>query len=210
MRGELFFKIPNDLEVMAKLVEAIPSHWSWVDGQLRAPKCLIDVGEVEESTGFAVMRFHSIRPTIIGRYDEDKRRNKDPNLFAIMLEQKLPGFIMFDEAGYETPEITLELVKRIAAGFLRKGYRGGLHFYSGCYDNSKYNNPAKCSMIFEVWNGGSFSKSGETGMQPARVKIGWESKYCGKEEHIASIVSVCRSLNLCEYIPVPSLTREIR
>ena len=200
MRGELFFEIPDDQEVMAKLVEAVPSNWSWVDGGLHAPKILIASGQVEENTGFAVERFHSIHPTIVGSYDRNEGKRGKPNLFAIMVEQKLPGFIRFDEAGYDAHIVTLELAKRVAVGFLRKGYRGGLHFYRGCYDNSKYDNPARCGIIFEPWHGAPMRRE-EAGAQPARVKLEWESRYYGKEEDITPIVAVCRSLNLHEYAP---------
>lgn len=208
MKGELFFEIPDDQEVMVKLVEAIPPNWSWVDGSLHAPKNLVSSGAVQENTGFAVERFHSIHPTIIGSYDRSEGKREKPDLFAIMVEQKLPGFINFDEAGYDAHIVTLELAKRVAVGFLRKGYRGCLCFYRGCYDNSKYANPARCSMIFDSWHGTPISRE-EAGAQPARVKLEWEGRYYGKEEDIAPIVAVCRSLSLREYVPMaPTEGRE--
>lgn len=201
MRGELFFEIPDDQEVVVKLVEAVPSNWSWVDGGLHAPKVLVASGQVEENTGFAVERFYSINPTIIGNYDRNEwGKQEKPNLFAIMVEQKLPGFITFNEAGYDEHNIIFELAKRIAIGFLRKGYRGRLRFYQGCYNNKKYDNPARCEMIFKPWHGAPIYRE-EAGPQPARVKLEWESCYYGKEEDIAPIVAVCRSLNLREYVP---------
>lgn len=201
MRGELFFKIPDDQEVMVKLVEAVPANWSWVDGALDAPKNLVASGQVEENTGFVLRRFHSIQPTIIGSYDRNKGEWGNPDLFAIMVERKLPGFISFNEAGYNSCIVTLELAKRIAVGFLRQGYCGGLHFYSGCCDNNKYDNPARCSLIFEPWDGVKEMCREEAGPQPARVKLEWDSQYYGKEEDIAPIVAVCRSLNLHQYVP---------
>lgn len=204
MRGELFFEIPDDQEVMVKLIEAVPPNWSWVDGGLHAPKTLVASGQVEKNTGFAVERFHNINPTIIGSYNQNEGKRGKPNLFAIMVEQKLPGFIKFDEAGYDTHHIvTLELAKRIAVGFLRKDYRGSFRFFKGCYNNSKYDNPARCEMIFEPWHGAPVYRE-EAGSQPARVKLEWESRYYGKEDDIAPIVAVCRSLNFREYVPTTS------
>jgi hypothetical protein len=203
MSGKLLFEIPDDQEIMAKLVEAVPSNWSWVDGWLYASDAIIASRQVEEHTGFDLQRFHSINPTITGSYDGDKGKRRKPNLLAIIVDQKLPGFIKFDEAGYGADIVTLELAKRIAISFLRKGYRGGLHFYSGCYDNSKYSNPARCSLIFEPWDGAPIERE-EAGAQPARVKLEWESRYRGKEETIAPIVAVCRAFNLCEYTPAAS------
>jgi len=202
MNGQLFFEIPNNQEVMAKLIEAIPSTWSWVDGCLFAPEQFIKSGSALENTGFAIQRFHSIHPTIIGRHDRKKGTTDKPDFFAIMVEQKLPGFVSFDESGYEAP-ITLDLAKRIAIGFLLKGYRGHLSFYKDCYRNSKYDNPARCGMILESWKGGSLDNT-EAGKQPARVKLEWEGRYYGKKEDIEPIVAVCRSFNLREYKPVPT------
>lgn len=195
-KGTLFFEIPNDQETMVKLVEAVPDNWAWVDGGLFAPKDLIALGQVEENTGFVVERFHSIHPTIIGSYDENERRSRKPDLFAIMVEQKLPGFIIFNEAGYDAGVVTLELTKRLAVGFLRKGYRGGLHFYKDCYDNHKYENPARCDLVLQ--SGDSIFR-GEQGPQPARARLEWNVCYGGREEDIASIAAVCRSLGLREY-----------
>ncbi len=202
MKSNLFFEIPDNQEVMAKLVEAVPSDWAWLDGGLRALNTLISSGEVEENTGFALERFHTIRPTIVGSYDQSNGKRRIPNLFAIMVEQKLPGFINFNEAGYESRIITLDLAKQIAAGFLRKGYRGSLHFFKDCYNNNKYDNSARCELIFSPWRAPR-GWSEEAGPQPARVMLEWESRYGGgEEEDIAPIAGVCRSLNLREYIPV--------
>ncbi|HDY73440.1 MAG TPA: hypothetical protein ENH86_02610 [Candidatus Jorgensenbacteria bacterium] len=115
-----------------------------------------------------------------------------------MVDQKLPGFIFFDEAGYRTPIISTELAKRITVGFLQKGYRGGLRFFKDCYGNCKFDNPARCDIASKPWHGGPASYE-EGGPQPARIKIEWEGKYGGEEEDIAPIVTVCRSLNLREY-----------
>ncbi|MFA6588156.1 MAG: hypothetical protein WCT08_03740 [Patescibacteria group bacterium] len=201
MYQALFFEIKNDVEVMAKLVEAVPDNWSWVDGCLYAPQHLIDSGMVQQDTGFTLARFHSINPTIVGAYEEHNGKRKKPNLFAMMVEQKLPGFISYDEAGFEDNPITLKLTKTITIGFLRKGYRGDLCFYCGYYDNSKYDNPARCSLIFEPWNGPPIMGK-EAGPQPARIQLEWNSRYPGTEENIVPIAAVCRSLNLKEYTPV--------
>ena len=204
MRGTLFFEIPDDdQEIMVKLVEAIPSNWSWVDGDLHAPEMLIVSGQVEEHTGFAVRRFHRNNPTIVGSYNQDERKQRNPDLFAIMVDQKLPGFIFFDEAGYETP-ITFKLTKHIVVGFLQKGYRGGLRFFKDCYGNSKFDNPARCDIAFKPWHGGSASYE-EGGPQPARIKIEWDSRYNGREEDVTPIIAVCRSFNLREYAPAVPL-----
>lgn len=199
MGDRLFFEIPEDPEVMVILVRAVPSNWSWVDGGLYAPQDSIVSGAAKEDTGFAVKRFFSIRPTIVGGYSKKGKRSK-PDLFAIMVKQKLPGFVHFEEAGFDKDEVTLETAKQIAVGFLKKGYRGCLCFYKDYYNNSKYNNPAYCDMTLEPWHG----TGEEVGLQPARMKLEWDDRYSGKEEDIATIVTVCYSLGLRKYVPAPA------
>lgn len=195
MRRELFFEIPDDESIMAQLVQAIPENWSWVDGQLHAPLALIATKRAQADTGFSIDRFHSIHPTIIGSTGPNATKNK-PNLFAIMVEQKLPGFVSFHEAGFDANMITLENAKRIAVGFLRKGYRGELSFYKGCRGDNKYDNEARCSFAFESWHGAPCCDD-EAGEQPARTHLEWDSG----DENVALIAAVCWSLGLREYLP---------
>ncbi len=204
MESELFFEIPDDQEVMVKLIEAMSLEWHWVDGGLHAPESLITSGQADGDTGFMVERFHSIHPTIVGSFVDGGKRKK-PNLFAIMVEQKLPGFIRFDEAGYDADVVTLELAKRIATGFLRRGYRGRLLFFRNCHNNNKYDNSARCEMNFEPWHGAPVCGR-EAGPQPARVKVEWNGRYRDSEEEVAPIVAVCRSLGLREYVPQATAT----
>lgn len=149
MRGERFFEIRNNRDLRANLVEAIPSNWEWVDGSLVAPSEFIAWGQVSEDTGFVLGNFLGFKPTIVGSYDRGTTRRSKPDLFAIMVEQKLPGFVSFDEAGKDASIITFELSKRLAIGFLKKGYRGSLRFYKGHHHDNKYHNPAQCNMRFE-------------------------------------------------------------
>ena len=197
-----FFEIPDDDEVKVKLVEAIPDNWSFLDGQLNAPKSAINAGLVQEDTGFAVARFHSIKPTIIGRYDQKVQGRVEPNLFAIMVDGKLPGFVSFDEAGLEARskgDIKMALSKRIVIGFIRKGYLGGLHFYSDCISNNKYYNPARCDMAFQPWDAGPLY-DGECGPQPARIKLSWADTSRGQID-IDPLRGICLSLGLRQYEP---------
>lgn len=186
---------------MAKVVEAVPSHWACIDGKLEAPKYLIDRGRVVENTGFAVERFHTIHPTIIGRYDPNTGENEMPDLYAIMVEKKLPGFIMFKEAGYGCYVVTFDLAERIAVGFLRKGYRGRLYFRSRCVDDTATHNPGRCDIAFEPWDGAKFLGI-ESGPQPARIRLEWDDTYGGKMKTVGPIMAACQSLNLREYVPV--------
>jgi hypothetical protein len=185
---------------MGKLVDAVPNTWSWVDGYLAAPNALIASGQVARHTGFAIQRFHSVNPTIVGEYNS-KHEWQAPDLLAVMLEQILPAFVSFDEGDL----ITLDLAKRFIMGFLLRGYRGSASFSAGCYDNDRFNNPARCSFAFEPWNGPPICGE-EAGPQPARVKLEWDARYGGSEKSIAPIVAACRALQLHEYTPTQTRT----
>lgn len=198
MSGKQFFEIPDDLELMTKLVEVIPSSWAWVDGILKAPRELIESGKALADTGFAIQRFHSIGPTIRGLWQEGKEQQAD--LYGIIAERKLPGFVRFDEAGYES-DISLELAKKIAIAYLRMGYRGSLFFYRDCCNNSKYNNPERYSLFLQKWH----ENIGVLGTvridYPPAIVMEWNEKYGGKPENLKPIVSLCRSFNLREFTP---------
>jgi len=197
-----FFEIPNDTNIMMKLVEVIPNSWSWIDGVLSAPKTLIDSGKAVAGTGYEISRFHSIHPTIKGIYRDGKEQK--PNLYAMIAEGKLPGFVSFHEAGYDI-DISFELAKKIAIAYLEKGYRGWLGLYSDCYDNSKYENPAACNIHFKPWEKGRFSvnlSDKNTDDNPPVIEVNWTEKYGGKPELVQPIISLCHSLGLKELVPV--------
>lgn len=167
MNSDFFFEIPEDSEIMTKLVQAVPSDCGgWIGGQLNAPKFVnLSISEpVEINTGFLLER----------ACVSIKGNNIKPNFLAIMLEQKLPGFISFH--GVECSE----LVKQIIVGFLRKGYRGGLQFYLDGYNKHTKNGPALCEINFE----------------PSGLML-----QCADTDSGKSIVATCRSLNLHEYVP---------
>jgi hypothetical protein len=56
MSEKLFFEIPNDQEVKAKLVEAVPNDWTWVNGILGPSEDLVSSGRVVSGTGIAIQR----------------------------------------------------------------------------------------------------------------------------------------------------------
>jgi hypothetical protein len=189
MPGKRFFEIPDNPQIVAALVAAIPSNWRWVEGTLNAPNSLLSSGEALADTNLWLSRFHTINSTIRGVRTENE--TKPPNLFGILLEHKLPGSVRFDEAGLDahTPaDITLSLAKKFAIAFIAKGYRGDLVFFSNAYRNYMYNNPERCSIDF----------FGEIG----QVKIEWDENYGGNEKNIESFVATCKSLELRERQPV--------
>lgn len=202
-KGKIFFEIPDDNhEIMTELVEAAPSGWSWVDGVLKPSEKLVASGNVQNNTGFDLNRWGDCK--IVGKYKEEykegENRQECPNLHAIIVEQKLPGSIVFTETGY-SDGMGLVSAKHLIVGLINKGYRGQLSFYKDCYDNKKFNNPARCAIVLKKWCGPLWYE--ENGPQPARIKLEWEGRYGGNEKDIYPVLTVCRSLNLKGYTPQP-------
>ncbi|MBU0540654.1 hypothetical protein KKF59_01110 [Patescibacteria group bacterium] len=195
----MFFEIPNDRDVMASLVEAVPSDWSAVDGWLLAPENLIDSERVARHIGFAMQTFHGMSLSTIESGDQNSKQTGQ-DLVKIILGQKLPGFLTFAQAGHRSGNITLMAVRQIAAGFLRMGYRGGLRFCRHVQENENEGHLAKCSFMFDPWYG-SRDLGNEAGPQPARIKIEWQSGQKGGKKDFVAIVAICRSLKLRKYKP---------
>jgi hypothetical protein len=193
------FEIPDNSEVMAQLIEAVPSNWSWVDGRLEAPSQLIHDNKVALNSGFALQRFHSIHPTIVGKKKDEEIIN--PDFYSLIVERKLPEFITFDEAAFETSYegLTMEVIKSIAAAYVRCNYRGVLYFYSGYRHNYKYDNPARCSIKLFRWSPTPFMRD-EYPLEeyPPTVEIKWDRILGGEEKDVQPILSVCKRLDLQE------------
>jgi hypothetical protein len=188
MKIKLIFEIPGD-EAAIKLIETIPSSWAWLDGVLSAPENLLNAGFVLAETGYNIGRFHNA--TIIGHYDNKTQKRATPDIGGILVDQKLPEFILFDEAGYDDNFNHLNLAKEIAIGYIKRFYRGVLFFFKDCYDNNKYDNSARCDLFL------GRIEHGET----SRIELAWNDKYRGKQEDIDPILTVCRNLGLKELLP---------
>lgn len=200
MSGQLFFRLPDQNSMLAKVVALIPRNWGWVDGFLRRPKielqaciALRDVGYVINRSGDARL----VKVTSGGRI-----MPVGSAMFEITVNSRMPGFIRFDEAGYDHT-FPFKYARTICKGLLQRGCRGRLSFFSADRNNSKYDNPARCFFLFQPWIGKPIDGI-EQGYQPARVRIEWSEENGGSEADIASLVHKYRMLGLQEYIPAPN------
>jgi hypothetical protein len=193
---EMFFKIPDDSEVTAKLVESIPDSWSCLDGHLAAPVSALVAGTALASTGIVINRRE---PEVVGK-TKDGGTRLHPDLAAFFVDQKLPGFIVLKESGFDRDAFALGQAKRIVAGFLRKGYRGWLTAYDRFHRDYKFENAARCEIEFSEWIGPT-ALGAEAGRQPARMKLIFEPRYGGTDVDIAPIVAACAALGLQQYEP---------
>lgn len=204
MGRQRFFEIPNDRDAMVRLLEAIPSRWSQVNGELHAPHVLVDLGHVQQDTGWVIDQFHALHPRMVGRRRSKGIPYDKPNVYAITVEQKLAGFVYFDGAGQGAAgnAVTVQEVKELAVGFVKQGFRGDLQFLL-LASGWKYEMKAQCELHLESWRGTSCFQE-EVGEQPAHLKVAWDERWDGKEEDILSILETCHELNLREFTPIRS------
>lgn len=195
MTGKLSYEFPSERKNVIELVRAIPSNWSWVDGYLYATKELYSSDRVAENTRLLISRFYSINPNIVGTDDvpfeeQDLRRERkprsNPKITDIVLRHKLFSSILFDEAAFETPEISIETVKELAEGFIGMGYKGWIHSYSGYRDNNKFANPERYYFNHDYQG------------SPASVSVEWDEGNGGKKENLEGILKIIQSLSLKE------------
>ena len=195
----LFLELPDDSEVMAQLVLAVPDTWAWVTGILKMRKLIADADMLSGSSGFELGARDKV--TIVGGYD-GKGRRSDPDIVRIVSTPALPDFVSFSYAGLYAHG-SIAYAKQIAAALLRQRYLGGMYFYRDAHHDHESANSAKASFCFTS----NRIMHGETRADPEMRKpylhLEWFPHNGGKEAHIASIAEACRSLGLHEYGPGP-------
>lgn len=190
-----FFPFPEWSQsklIVPVLVQAVPSDWCWVDGMLQAPPatnpehpCFDDYS----LSGFAIQRFHLIRPTV---FAPDGKTELD--LVGLLCDRKLPAFVAFEEAGFgET--IKFPVAREIAARYAKSGYRGWLWFYASNHRDRKHDSRARCWIDFPL--GGD--EESRRFHEPAGVRLEWDERYGGKREDIEPIHEACLKLGLEPY-----------
>jgi hypothetical protein len=199
MSNEYFFKIPDDTDVMTRLLWSIPSDWACVNGILTAPPEWLESGKASTSLGYRVDDNYGVRLDF-KRFDEQLCTE----LPAFLLGEKLAHSIEFNQAGYKSAGPSLDDAIQIAIALLKKGYRGSLSFLSDCLFHRLWDNPARCSMYFQQWHGAPMLEK-ESGLQPARLHCSWHEEDRGSEALILPILLTCRELGLEEYTPSPDL-----
>jgi len=195
MKDKWIFEIPNEVEVMVKLVQAVPSSWLSISGVLEAPNVLVEVGDAIHDTGYNIDQFYTIKPTIVKASTTNRRKNdsrQNPDLYALIAERKMPGFVRFEEAGADSYEISFGTARKILISFLRQGYRGQVTFCGQRCNEGIGELPGsgreceKCFFFFE-WHY----------KNPPKVEI-WND---GRPENFQPLITACRAMGLKELTP---------
>lgn len=189
MGGNKIFLLPAEAESLGKIIDSVPTNWSWIDGVIRCPGDPAFRGKVAFGTGYAISRFNCSQPAIVGGTVPGSRERQRPDLLAIMVENKLPGFVTFDMAGFGREKELLS-ARRIAASFIGRGYTGWVKFVKSANVSERFHHSASCE--FRV-NSSTEERS--------EVVISWEEKYGGNPKDIADVLAMCYSAALVPVWP---------
>lgn len=139
-RRELRRCVPSE-EGLARLARLVPADWSRMSGELKAPRTMVDSGEAVEKTGVEIRSVYDGSVWVRG---EGLNGLIPPNLLAMIVENRRPGYVVFREAGME-PARSLSEVREIALGLVALGYYGILCFYNGsCWVEFAFPRPMDC------------------------------------------------------------------
>ncbi len=178
------FLFSNDPEERVKVIDSVPKNWAWVDGIIRFPKDQMNFRQIAFDTGYAISHLNSSRPSIVGSAVQGSNLRNKPDLQAIIVERKLPSFIMFDMAGYDNNQ-EFAAVCEIACAYVRRGYVGWLKFAKSEHLGNRNINPATCEF--------RFAGSGEG---RSEVIMKWNESCGGRPKDLKDILTACYTFNL--------------
>ncbi len=192
MDNRLAYIVPKGREsIFREIVNAIPSDWGYLEGNLWHPEELRRRGRIAENTGLYISRrCLTEEPIIMGRLEpagpgEDHPRYHPPNLVDVFLRQKYPFDVVFDKAGFQPGHLTFRDAKEMAKEFILLGYTGFLAAYGSSQD--------EWDKRISIWQEGhrvlrrrSFGH--ESIRLPPNVELEWGPECGGREEHLDGLV----------------------
>ncbi len=199
--GQFYFDLSTRTpEQIAAIISAIPESWCWLDGTLEAPQALIDGGQAHADAGYVLggfvergFKLASLHEFRHGRRPDESFRHVD--IHGLITAPRLPAFVVFDEAGYrQSFVLPLSEVVRIAADLVRRGYLGGLSFYSDYRGNIKYDNPerARFQLVPSLeLPDGSGERLTPRRQLPPFLRLEWHARYGGDSEKLDPLISAC-------------------
>ncbi len=203
LTGEEIFALPraftteND-ELLARIIDAVPDSWSDMSGMLEPSEVLVGQGQVIRDTGYTFHRFnrgveiahrHHPHPNV-GSIVEIIR----PDPVALLIEDRLPGFVSFNEIGFDASQ-QFQVAKRLAAGFVRKGYRGQLLLNNGRGREGASDMPANLLLCLNPWLHWEGIDRPRRPMPPTAV-LAWDERHGGRADQLDAIRKVCEGLPL--------------
>jgi len=171
-------------QFVADLIATVPEDWSDMSGMLVARD-----PTAAWNTGYAFNRFGT-GVQIVGRrithnkIDEAPR----PDLAALLIERRAPGFITFDDTGFFDAKQFL-VAHSLAVGFLRQGYQGWLSINNGKGRKYADQKPAQIDLHQRYWN--RLVDKGPCRTMPPAVVLSWDEGLGGKLSQLEPVHAIC-------------------
>jgi hypothetical protein len=192
--NDLIFDIPNDPAVICELLDQIKNA-DFINGILEAPIALLASKQAVGHTGYKVSRFSDIRSIVHTlpmqeetqdfrqkRHNESER--KAEGLLALLAHRKYPGFVIFDQAGYDSQPMGFEKLQEFARAYVNMGYRGTIHYDFGRLYRGEY---WETDALVSVWIGGT--RQNPPIDHAHSIGISWNSRGA---EVVGHLVEFCR------------------
>jgi hypothetical protein len=173
---------------VARLIEAVPDDWSDMSGLLDAadPDAAWDTGYEFHRHGSSVRIVARRRWTSHDKVAEVVR----PDLFALLVEKRAPGFISFDDIGFNANWQFLA-ARSLAVGFIRQGYRGWLSINNGRDRKDADQKPAQVDLHMSPWSLLADVNAPRC-IVPSAVVLSWDERHGGCLAQLEPIHAVCR------------------
>jgi len=112
-----------------------------------------------------------------------------PDPVALLVEQRPPGFVSFDDTGYDNNREFL-VARALAVGFLRRGYRGWLSINNGRGREYADQTPAMVDLHLNSWSL-LVDVSAPRRTVPPAVVLSWDPRHGGDLTQLDPIHAIC-------------------
>ncbi len=174
--------------VVASLIEAVPDDWSDMSGWLDSadPNAAWDTGYEFHRHGSGVRIVARRRFVPHDKIAEVVR----PDPAALLIEGRSPGFISFEDTGYDSSQEFLS-ARSLAVGFVRRGYLGWLSINNGRRRKYADQMPVQVDFHLSPWRLLVDSGVPHRTMPPA-VRLSWNEDCGGAPAQLESVHAICR------------------
>ena len=184
-------------QYVARLIEAVPEDWSDVTGHLESTTLEAVLG-----TGYD-FHLHERGVRVAARLDPSSgpaqaSQAARPDLAALLVEGRPPGFVSFRCAGYGARWQFLD-ARTLAAGFVRRGYRGWVSLNNGRCREHTDEVPARVEVHLDPWvhrgllgQGSLLEVGAPARTSPPVVVLSWDPRYGGSLTQLEPVHAICR------------------
>ncbi len=195
------FKLREGQDVRQALVEAIPSNWRFMNGSVWAPDsmCGPESG-IAAHSGYRINRSPSAPMLHAFAAPGQTKLNSDEALKQafedLVLKQKKPAFIHFNEAGWYKEPFSLSFCKEVMQAYVARGYHTSFAVTSSHKDDDYGSWREEYHLCPKPWEVHEVCREGKP--YPPAILLEWQEKEGGTWEKLEPIAAACRSIGLEE------------